>query len=119
MMMNEVEKMATEMPKKKRPHRCIARDHEWLMPSYRFNQNTVEEQIKKIREEVEEISCAYEEYEKLRGYEAKMKLLIECADVQQAIETLMHLLGATALGRTKVRRLAWEKNDERGYFQKV
>lgn len=118
MMMNEVEKMATEMPKKKRPLRYIARDHEWLMPSYRFNQNTVEEQIKKIREEVEEISCAYKEYEKLCGYEAKMKLLIECADAQQAIETLMHLLGATALGRTKARRLAWEKNNERGYFEK-
>ena len=47
--MNEVEKMATEMSeKKKRPLRCIARDHEWLMPCYRFSDNGFKRQIGKM-----------------------------------------------------------------------
>lgn len=118
MMMNEVEKMATEMPKKKRPLRCIARDHEWLMPSYRFSDNTFKGQIGKMCEEAAEVDEAYERYCAFGDHESRLNLLIECADIQQSVETLMHLLGAGAMERTMARRLAWEKNNERGYFKK-
>ena len=117
--MNEVEKMATEMSeKKKRPLRCIARDHEWLMPCYRFSDNGFKRQIGKICEEVAEADEAYERFCAFGDHESRLNLLVECADIQHTVETLMHLLGTTAKERTMARRLVWEKNNNRGYYKK-
>lgn len=104
--------------KKKRPLRCIARDHDWLMPCYQFDGNSVEVQFGKMLEEVEEVVDAYDRYCDGGDHEARINLLTECADIQQTVETLMHLLGAGAMERTMARRLAWEKNNARSYFKR-
>ena len=89
-----------------------------MMPSYRFSDNTFKGQIGKMCEEAAEVDEAYERYCAFGDHESRLNLLIECADIQQSVETLMHLLGTSAKERTMARRLAWEKNNDRGYFQK-
>lgn len=118
-MLNEVEKMAAEMPKKKKKSlRAVSRDNGWLMPCYRFRGNTVEQQMKKVREEVEEVAEAYRVWQETGDSTDKQALLMECADIQQTVETLMNIIGADYIERSQARRLVWQKNNDRNYYKR-
>ena len=88
----------------------------YLMPCYRYRDTDNEKQMEKIEEEVKEVFDALIRYMIEPGRENRMALLMECADVQVCIETLMHNLGADEYERMEARRRVWKKNDDRGYY---
>lgn len=111
--MNEVEKNVEHMKKSLRQK---ARELGWLMPCVKFRDATFDEQMAKLREEVEEVAEAYKE--DMTEHERHL-LLMECADVQIVIETMMQNLLAANIGERKfTRKCVWEKNNARGYYMK-
>ncbi|MBQ8682406.1 MAG: hypothetical protein IJ510_01620 [Selenomonadales bacterium] len=88
----------------------------YLMPCYRFRDATNSDQLMKTADEVDEIVEAMLNYLVEPSRENRMALLMECADVQVCIETLMHNLGADEYERMEARRCVWKKNDDRGYY---
>lgn len=101
----------------------------WLMPCYRFvvkakyilhMKYALQKQIEKTEGELQEVKEALERYlVRPDDIEARQELLMECADVQVCIETLMRQLGACESERNAIRRLVWEKNNTRGYYKKA
>ena len=89
-----------------------------IITEYNPFHNGHEYQIKKIREEIEEVIKAHREYTSNESEEARKNLLMECADIQMCVETLMYQLGTRHGERTRARRLVWEKNNDRDYFKK-
>ena len=68
--------------------------------------------------QIEEVIKAHREYASINSEEARKNLIMECADIQMCVETLMYQLGTRHGERTRARRLVWEKNNERDYFKK-
>lgn len=101
----------------------------WLMPCYRFAgkakhnlhiKHALNTQLEKTEEELQEVREALEKWLVCPSdTDAREALLIECADVQVCIETLMRQLGACESERNAIRRLVWEKNHARGYYKKT
>ncbi|MBQ6713789.1 MAG: hypothetical protein IJN28_08420 [Selenomonadales bacterium] len=91
----------------------------WLMPCYQFQDANNDEQMEKIEEEVKEVFDALIRYMVDPGRENRKALMMECADVQVCMETLMHNLGADEYERMEARRCVWKKNDDRGYYEEV
>lgn len=119
-MMNEVERYANKCSCDRQwmPLSDYARKHNWLMPCFAFAETSFDDQIKKIREEIKEVVKAHKEYTSNESEEARKNLFMECADIQMCVETLMYQLGMKTGERTQARRMVWDKNNERGYFQK-
>lgn len=88
----------------------------YLMPCYAFIDVDEQEQLAKIDDELAEVRKAWNDYERDLTEKARMELLMECADVQEAIETLMMQIGADDQERWEARRKVWEKNNARGYY---
>lgn len=88
----------------------------WLMPCYRFRDARNSEQLMKVQSEVDEVLAAMIDYQMDSSMKNRMAFLMECADVQVCIETLMHNLGADEYERMEARRRVWKKNDNRGYY---
>lgn len=98
----------------------IENEAEWmqyLMPCYAFADEEEHVQLGKIEEELAEAQKALNDYERDLTMEARENLLMECADVQVAIETLMLQIGADDAERAEARWKVWKKNDARGYYE--
>lgn len=81
-----------------------------LKPATRFMGNSLEGQISKIHDEYIEVLNAV-----LRN-EGKERIAEELADVQEACETAMAILGLTEDERKETRRKVVIKNGLRGYY---
>lgn len=114
-MMNDIEKKATTMTRMS--FREVARSNNWLVPCIRFRDVSVSEQIEKVKEEIAEVIEAYEQYAKSGRYEDMTALMMECADVQICMETLMDKLGAGDIDRSIARKRVFDKNNERDYYK--
>lgn len=88
----------------------------YLMPCYAFIDVDEQVQLDKIDDELAEVYKAWNDYERDLTEKAREALLMECADVQVAIETLMMQIGADDHERWAARRKVWEKNNARGYY---
>lgn len=93
-----------------------AEKREYLVPCYAFGEMDEHKQLKKIENELAEVRGAWNDYERDLTRRAWEALLMECADVQVAVETLMMLCGANEAERREARRKVYEKNDKRGYY---
>lgn len=101
----------------------------WLMPCYQFAgvakhslhvEHMLNKQLEKIEGELQEVREALGKYlVRPKDMDARKELLMECADVQVCIETLMFQLGACEPVRNAIRRCVWEKNNTRGYYKKA
>lgn len=101
----------------------------WLVPCYRFAgtakhslhiKHALNKQLEKTEGELQEVREALEKWlVHSDDMDAREALLMECADVQVCIETLMLQLGAYEPERNAIRRLVWEKNHARGYYEKT
>lgn len=89
---------------------------QFLVPCYGFRGGDPGDQLEKIEEEFHEVWKATAEYVVEPSGETREAFLMECADVQVAVETLMMMLGADEDERLAARRMVWEKNDVRGYY---
>ena len=81
-----------------------------LKPATRFMGNSLECQISKIHDEYIEVLNA------VMRNESKERIAEELADVQQACETAMAILGMTEDERKEVRHKVVIKNGLRGYY---
>lgn len=88
----------------------------YFMPCWAFRGGDCGDQLEKIEEEFHEVWKATAEYVAEPSGETREAFLMECADVQVAIETLMMQLGADESERWEARRKVWEKNNARGYY---
>ena len=88
-------------------------------PCFAFRNTSAEEQIEKIKAELQEVEAAYKAYaessEDIRE-DKWVELLVEIGDVQVACETLMYILDTNTPTRDAVRQLVYEKNNARGYY---
>lgn len=89
---------------------------EMVTPCYRFADVSAEDQMEKIRAELDEVAEAYAAYRDGGDEEKWVALLCEIADVQVACETLMLILDANEGVREAVRKLVEHKNAVRGYY---
>lgn len=79
--------------------------------------NTTEEQLNKIYEEMSEVMEAYKIYLERRTESLSLKHLAEeVIDVQTACETLLVILGLNAHERDNMRKFVFAKNNARGYY---
>ena len=81
-----------------------------LKPATKFMRVTLNDQFEKIKEEVGEAILAYVDGE------SNERIAEELADVQQACETAMAMLGLSELERQNVRKKVLLKNASRGYY---
>ena len=82
-------------------------------PAMKFIHDGLPVQLKKLKEEYDEVVQAYE-----MG-ESRDRLTEELADVQMVCETIMATVGLTANQRRRIRRLVIKKNMARGYYDEV
>ena len=82
-------------------------------PAVKFIHDGLPVQLKKLKEEYDEVVQAYE-----MG-ESRDRLTEELADVQMVCETIMATVGLTANQRRRIRRLVIKKNMARGYYDEV
>ena len=80
-------------------------------PAMKFIHDGLPVQLKKLKEEYDEVVQAYE-----MG-ESRDRLTEELADVQMVCETIMATVGLTANQRRRIRRLVIKKNMARGYYE--
>ena len=80
-------------------------------PAVRFLKAGIMDNLKKLKEEYDEVVQAYE-----MG-ESRDRLTEELADVQMVCETIMATVGLTANQRRRIRRLVIKKNMARGYYE--
>ena len=80
-------------------------------PAVKFIHDGLPVQLKKLKEEYDEVVQAYE-----MG-ESRDRLTEELADVQMVCETIMATVGLTANQRRRIRRLVIKKNMARGYYE--
>lgn len=81
-----------------------------LRPAVRFLHQSKGRQIDKIVEECEEVVQAWNDGERIE------RIAEEVADLQQACETMLAMLGYTEEQRKKIRMSVIEKNSRRGYY---
>ena len=81
-----------------------------LKPATRFLGSSIADQIKKIHAEWLEVMNAY------MDNEGKERIAEELADVQQACETALAILGLTEDERREARRKVIAKNSKREYY---
>lgn len=81
-----------------------------LKPAVRFLGLSFPDQLKKIHDEYKEVISAW------MDKEGKERVAEELADMQQAIETALAILGLTEEQRKEVRRKVVIKNSLRGYY---
>jgi hypothetical protein len=81
-----------------------------LKPATRFMGNSLEGQVSKIHDEYIEVLNA------VMRNEGKERIAEELADVQEACETALAILGLTEDERKEVRRKVVIKNGLRGYY---
>lgn len=81
-----------------------------LKPATRFLSASLADQINKIHAEWTEVMNAY------MDNEGKERIAEELADVQQACETALAILGLTEEQRQEIRRKVVMKNSLRGYY---
>ena len=81
-----------------------------LKPATKFMHLTLNEQLDKLKEEVGEVMLAYVDGE------GKERIAEELADVQQACETALAILGLTEDERREARRKVIAKNSKREYY---
>jgi len=81
-----------------------------LKPATRFLGSSLADQIKKIHAEWLEVMNAY------MDKEGKERIAEELADVQQACETALAILGLTEDERREARRKVIAKNSKREYY---
>lgn len=89
---------------------------EYLVPCYRFRGMDFGAQYEKVKSEVREMFASLADWLVSPSRRSRESLLMECADVQVAIETLMYQVGADEAERREARRKVYEKNDRRGYY---
>jgi hypothetical protein len=82
-----------------------------LKPAVRFMGISLADQINKIHSELTEVISAY------MDKEGEERIAEEIADVQQACETALAILGLTDEQRHEIRRKVIMKNKLRGYYQ--
>ena len=80
-------------------------------PAVKFIHDGLPVQLKKLKEEYDEVVQAYE-----MG-ESRDRLTEELADVQMVCETIMATVGLTTSQRRRIRRLVIKKNMARGYYE--
>ena len=80
-------------------------------PAVKFIHDGLPVQLKKLKEEYDEVVQAYE------VGESRDRLTEELADVQMVCETIMATVGLTANQRRRIRRLVIKKNMARGYYE--
>ena len=80
-------------------------------PAVKFIHDGLPVQLKKLKEEYDEVVQAYE------VGESRDRLTEELADVQMVCETIMATVGLTANQRRRIRRLVITKNMARGYYE--
>ena len=80
-------------------------------PAVKFIHDGLPVQLKKLKEEYDEVVQAYE------VGESRDRLTEELADVQMVCETIMATVGLTKNQRRQVRRLVIKKNIARGYYE--
>lgn len=88
----------------------------FLMPCYRFRGMDLGAQYEKVESEVREVFEALAGWQVDPSKKSREALMMECVDVQVAVETLMMLCGAGDDERAEARRKVWLKNDRRGYY---
>ena len=81
-----------------------------LRPAVRFLHLGKARQIDKIVEECEEVVQAWNDGERIE------RIAEEVADLQQACETMLAMLGYTEEQRKNIRMSVIEKNSRRGYY---
>jgi len=82
-----------------------------LQPAVKFMGISLADQINKIHSELTEVISAY------MDNEGEERIAEEIADVQQACETALAILGLTDEQRHEIRRKVIMKNKLRGYYQ--
>lgn len=82
-----------------------------LKPAVKFMGISLADQINKIHSELTEVINAY------MDKEGEERIAEEIADVQQACETALAILGLTDEQRHEIRRKVIMKNKLRGYYQ--
>ena len=82
-----------------------------LKPAVKFMGISLADQINKIHSELTEVISAY------MDKEGEERIAEEIADVQQACETALAILGLTDEQRHEIRRKVIMKNKLRGYYQ--
>lgn len=100
-----------------------------MKPCYKFRKVTIEEQFAKNEEEFNEIKEAYAKFKALKvnilevvfgnAEQARIDLGMEIIDLQVCCETMLLQLGFDKQGRKKLRKLVFDKNNKRGYYDKV
>lgn len=81
-----------------------------LKPAIHFLNQSKGRQIDKIVEECEEVVQAWNDGERIE------RIAEEVADLQQACETMLAMLGYTEEQRKNIRMSVIEKNSRRGYY---
>ena len=81
-----------------------------LRPAVRFMHCSQAKQIDKIVEECDEVAHAWDDGESVE------RIAEEVADVQQACETMLAMLGYTEAQRREIRLAVIDKNSRRGYY---
>lgn len=89
--------------------------NDWRMPCIKFDGATVNEQLDKTKEELLEVEDSYEKYRLNPCGNNRVELLMEIADVEACLTTLLHKLGVDKVEMDAARCLVWHKNELRGY----
>lgn len=100
-----------------------------MKPCYKFRKVTIEEQFKKNEEEFNEIKEAHKTYELFKRNilavffcdveQARIDLGMEIVDLQVCCETMLLQLGFDKKDRKELRKLVFDKNNKRGYYDKI
>ena len=81
-----------------------------LRPAVRFMHQSKGQQLNKIVEECDEVVQAWNDGESVE------RVAEEVADLQQACETMLAMLGYTEAQRKEIRLAVIDKNSRRGYY---
>lgn len=81
-----------------------------LRPAVRFMHHGKSQQINKIVEECDEVVQAWNDGESVE------RIAEEVADLQQACETMLAMMGYTEAQRKEIRLKVIDKNSRRGYY---
>lgn len=92
------------------PKKSEQPEEKQLRPAVRFLHQSKARQIDKIVEECEEVVQAWNDGERVE------RIAEEVADLQQACETMLAMLGYTEEQRKNIRLKVVEKNSRRGYY---
>lgn len=108
----------TKQREREKQRKEAAKRMNWLMPCYHFanaGDADIEKQVRKTYDEMREVEAALREE---KTHENRIAALMEIADVQICLETLMKQMGADEEERNAVRAIVWSKNNRRKYYDK-